>query len=102
MMMHYGYALAYKDLPGFVLPYDTGGYCKVFNDEAAAEREFNGLKDYLNHRLSTRIKSVEHQTVPRRWWFPKVLIVTTHYSDDELKSLRQIINTLHVKKVRLA
>lgn len=102
MMMHYGYSLVYKDIQGFILPYDTSGYCKVFNEEASAERELSGLKDYLNCRLSTRIKSVEHQIVPRRWWFQKVVAVTTYYSDDELKSLRQIINTLHVKRVKLA
>lgn len=102
MMMHYGYALVYKDKHGFVLPYEYNGCCNVFSDEAAAKNEYNGLKSYLEHRFDTRIKSVERRVVPRKWWFPKVLIVTTHYSDDELKSLRQIINTLHVKKVRLA
>lgn len=102
MMMHYGYALVYKDKHGFALPYEYDGCCKVFSDEAAAKNEYNGLKSYLEHKFSTRIKSVERQVVPRKWWFPKVLIVTTHYSDDELKSLRQIISTLHVKRVKLA
>ncbi|UEP19338.1 hypothetical protein [Klebsiella phage vB_KpnM-VAC36] len=102
MMMHYGYVIAYKDKPGFVLPYEYGGCCNVFSDEAKAKNEYEALKAYLEHKFVTRVKSVERRVVPRKWWFPKVLIVTTRYSDDELKSLRQIINTLHVKKVRLA
>ena len=102
MMMHYGYALVFKDIHGFVLPYDMSGYCKVFNEAVSAERDYESLKKYLDHKLSTRIKSVERRIVQRRWWFPKVLIVTTYYSDDELKALRQIANTLEVKRVKIA
>ncbi|ANA49369.1 hypothetical protein BI049_gp015 [Salmonella phage vB_SnwM_CGG4-1] len=105
--MHYGYMLVYKDKDGYEIPLyhsfrgNLHGASTVFSNEADAEHMKNSKLVSLKEILRLGKKSVGEET---KWLFFKrnTIIYIPVVDETERRNIQQIINTLHVKRVKIA
>lgn len=104
--MHYGYALITKDKDGFEIPFyeswdkDPLGLCFVFTGKHAAER-YHGTQLGKLQYLLEHGRKIEYQET--KWlFFKRDIIEHIPLNELERRNVQQMINTLQVKKVKLA
>lgn len=104
--MHYGYALITKDKDGFEIPFyeswdkDPLGMCIIFTGKYAAERYCGTQLGKLQYLMKYGRK-IEYQET--KWlFFKRDIIEHIPLNELERRNVQQMINTLQVKKVKLA
>lgn len=105
--MHYGYALITKDKDGFEIPFyeswekdPLGLLCLIFTGPHAAEKYLGNQLGKLKYLLEFG-KKIEYQET--KWlFFKRDIIDHIPLTNLERRNVQQMINTLQVKKVKLA
>lgn len=104
--MHYGYALITKDKDGFEIPFyqewdgNPLGLCFVFTNKMAAEKYMGTQLGKLQYMLKHG-RQVETQET--KWlFFKRDIIEHIPLNEQERRNVQQMINTLQVKKVKVA
>lgn len=104
--MHYGYALITKDKDGFEIPFYQAwdnnplAYCLIFTNMHAAEKYADEQRIKLNQVLKFG-RPIETQET---FWlfFKRDKITHIPLNELERRNVQQMINTLQVKKVKVA
>ena len=105
--MHHGYMLVYKDKDGYEIPLYQAfrgnpiGVSMVFSNELDAEHMKSCILSDLRDDLQYGVKVIGEET---KWLFFKRSTITHIPIVDEntRRNTQQIINTLHVKRVKVA
>ncbi|UVD32397.1 hypothetical protein ENTB43_265 [Enterobacter phage Entb_43] len=104
--MHYGYALITKDKDGFEIPFyeawdgNPVGLCFIFTNKISAEKYMGTQLGKLQHLLENG-RQVETQVT--KWlFFKRDIIEHIPLTEQERRNVQQMINTLQVKKVKVA
>lgn len=104
--MHYGYALITKDKDGFEIPFYESwdgnplGLCFIFTNKISAEKYMGTQLGKLQHLLENG-RQVETQVT--KWlFFKRDIIEHIPLTEQERRYVQQMINTLQVKKVKVA
>ena len=105
--MHYGYMIVYKDAAGYEIPLyqqyrgNPLGVSMIFSNELDAEHAKTHTLEDLRERLQFGAKLTVQKT---KWLFFKYdnIVHIPIIDENQRRNIRQIINTLHVKRVKVA
>lgn len=100
--MYYAYALVHKDKDGYERPLEAESDGKVilYTTKFAAEYAM-GAYFLITNNYITKGRT-ETIYIPRKWWFDKRKSKTIYPTSDRVRELKLIMNTLYVKRVKLA
>lgn len=98
--MYYAYALVHKDKDGYEIPLESYGKVVLYKTKDAAE-EVMGKYKTINERY-IHMGRPEMTRVERKWWFDKIDVKTVYPTEEKARELKLIMNTLYVKRVKLA
>lgn len=98
--MYYAYVLVHKDKDGFEHPLEYDGKVTLYTTKAGAEYELASYLYITNRYL--RMGRIETVCTPRKWWFDKWETKTVFPTEERARELKLILDTLYVKRVKLA
>lgn len=98
--MYYAYVLVHKDKDGFEHPLEYDGKVTLYTTKAGAEYELANYSYTTNRYLS--MGRIETVFTPRKWWFNKWESKTVFPTEERARELKLILDTLYVKRVKLA
>lgn len=94
------YALMYRDLAGFILPYTEEDKAYVFDKPDLAHSELARV----TQRLTDQLGPVRTYVKGPWWkfWDPLILVVKPNpLQEFQRQNIRQVLNTIHVKTVKV-
>ncbi|AIZ02654.1 hypothetical protein AVV66_gp017 [Escherichia phage vB_EcoM_VR26] len=98
--MYYAYVLVYKDKDGFEHPLEYDGKVTLYTTKFAADYELANYSYTTKRYLS--MGRIETLYIPRKWWFDKRETKTVFPTEDRARELKLVLDTLYVKRVKLA
>ena len=98
--MYYAYALVHKDKDGYEVPLESYGKVVLYKTKDAATEVMEKYKTTNDSYI--RMGRLEISYVERKWWFGKVVAKTAYPTEEQARELKLIMNTLYVKRVKLA
>lgn len=98
--MYYAYVLVHKDKDGFERPLEYDGKVTLYSTKAVADFECAGYS--YNTKLYLSKGRVETRYIPRKWWFDKRETKTVFPTEEHARELKLVLDTLYVKRVKLA
>ncbi|UHS65235.1 hypothetical protein [Escherichia phage P896] len=98
--MYYAYVLVHKDKDGFERPLEYDGKVTLYATKAVADYEMAGYLYNTKRYLS--MGRIETRCTPRKWWFDKRETKTVFPTEEHARELKLVLDTLYVKRVKLA
>jgi hypothetical protein len=98
--MYYAYALVHKDKDGYEHPLEIDDkVVYLFRTTAGAERVLEQWKVSTDHYIKNGRCEITY--VPRKFWFDKRIEKQVYPSEERVRELKLILNTVKIKRVKL-
>ncbi|ABX11040.1 Dda.1 hypothetical protein [Escherichia phage JS10] len=98
--MYYAYVLVHKDKDGYEIPLEDAGEVTLYSTKIGADTALEAYE--ISTKRYLRLGRLETVCTPRKWWFDKWETKTVFPTKERARELKLILDTLYVKRVKLA